>query len=236
MAWTKQLTIKGVKGDQGDRGPQGGAGAQGPAGTKGNTGARGATGPKGATGSISDAHGDARYWKLTAGQGVSGAMTLKANLSFYSDVHDKPFVLYKDGQVVSKAVYARTSSVPVNLLVGANGSIMRHSSSKTHKRDWRPLQKPLDAILALAPASYRSTLPTDEELMPDHRFAGFGTEDVIQVIPEAYAGEDEDGIPAAYDPNAVMAYLVGAFHQLVHDHRTEVDALKTRIAALEAAT
>lgn len=131
-----------------------------------------------------------------------------------------------------KAIYARTTSVAVNVVIGSTGYLARHSSSGVHKTDWAPLQKPLDAVLALGVGSYRSTLPADQDRTP--KFAGMATEEVVQHIPEAWSGADENGVLEAYDLNAVVAYLVGAFHQLVQDHRTEVDQLKARITALEA--
>ncbi len=66
--------IQGAKGATGTRGP---AGIRGPAGAKGTTGSRGPAGPKGNTGatgtrgpagSVSDAHGDQRYYTSGNGQ------------------------------------------------------------------------------------------------------------------------------------------------------------------------
>jgi hypothetical protein len=89
---------------------------------------------------------------------------------------------------------------------GSDGRMQRSTSAMAVKENFEPLVDPLDVIRRLNPFSFNSKIESDG----DGRFAGFGAEEVAEVIPEA--GMDEN-----YDVRAVVAYLVAAVQELTEE-------------------
>jgi hypothetical protein len=102
------------------------------------------------------------------------------------------------------AVNTATTTNPENVFVFATGQLAKSTSSMEAKTNFVPLENALDVIRRLNPFTFTSVLALDD---PDKVLAGFGAEEVAEVIPEAEMDKN-------YDLRAVVAYLVKAVQEL----------------------
>jgi hypothetical protein len=101
-------------------------------------------------------------------------------------------------------IFGNTAAGPANIVIAANGVMNEVTSALATKTNFAPLADPLDVIRNLNPFTFESTLEGEG----GRRWAGFGNEEVVDVIPEAEAGSH-------YDQRAVLAYLVAAVQKLI---------------------
>lgn len=123
-----------------------------------------------------------------------------------------------------------TSASAANAVVGSGSDYLRRStSSLLYKHDIATLDTTdaLSAVMAMRPVTYRGK--TDED---QRRFVGFIAEEMQEIAPLlcTYDEGGESGTPNYVTYDRVTAYLVA----VVQQQQNEINALKARLATLEA--
>lgn len=94
---------------------------------------------------------------------------------------DARFIVYDNGQVLSKGSYDQTTASAANVFIDATGLISRSTSSRIYKTDINPIaDDTADAVLALEPVRYRSLSENDNSKWS---YYGLIAEDVAAVDP-----------------------------------------------------
>jgi len=152
----------------------------------------------------------------------------------------------KDGLLYSVPTYNNTTGSTTNYLrIGSDGQIYRSTSSIAYKTDVEDMDDAYaDAILNLRPVWYRSTCEGDN---PDHSHWGFIAEEVEQVDPRLCSFKDVEVTQDEAGNNVVTpldtpvvdgvdyASLTPLLLNLIKRQKTQIEALETRITALEGA-
>ena len=148
------------------------------------------------------------------------------------------------GYLYSYQAYAGTTGSAANVVVLSNGAFIRSTSSAKYKTQIEDLQAQYaDALLACRPVWYRSTCTADN---PNHSYWGFIAEEVAEIDPRLVHWKtveinyDEKGsaveTPCEPEPEGV-AYdrFVPHLLNLIKRQKEQIEAMETRLSALEAA-
>ena len=152
--------------------------------------------------------------------------------------------IQQNGILKSVQTYNSTTSAGANINVDSAGQFKRSTSSGKYKTNVETIEDSYsDALLNCRPVWYRSTCEGDN---PDHGWWGFIAEEVAEIDPRlvqwrtSESSYDEEGtaVDSPCEPEAEgVAYdrFVPHLVNLIKRQRDTIEALETRVAALEAA-
>jgi hypothetical protein len=126
-----------------------------------------------------------------------------------------------DGGTAFPANLAFNTATAPNLYMDSSGYLIRSTSSRRYKRDIKTYAPPTGAFDKLRAVTYRSRSEHDD---PDLIHVGLIAEEVDEAGLKAFVVYDDKGRPEALEYDRMVALLIA-----------EVQALRKRVAALEAA-
>jgi hypothetical protein len=147
--------------------------------------------------------------------------------------------------IFAPLTYNLTTGSGANVYIHGNGGFLRSTSSIKYKTDVETLEDSYaDALLECRPVWYRSLSANDS---PDHGYWGFIAEEVAEIDPrlvhwrtvEVTKDENGETIEVPCEPEAEgVQYdrFVPHLINLVKRQKEQIEALETRIAALEGGT
>ena len=147
--------------------------------------------------------------------------------------------------IFAPLTYNQTTTTGANVYIHSNGGFLRSTSSIKYKTDVETLEDSYaDALLECRPVWFRSLSANDN---PDHGHWGFIAEEVAEIDPRLVywktveVTQDENGetIEVPCEPEAEgVQYdrFVPHLINLVKRQKEQIEALETRIAALEGGT
>lgn len=193
---------------------------------------KGPAGPKGATGSISDAHGDARYLKLTGGV-VTGSLVAGSSIQSYMRNPTTP-MLRPSGTHKANALLGYTTD---RWKVIYSTTALAVSDPSTKKK-MRPVdRKKLDPVLAARVIEFQWD---DQDEHDTETQYGFDASEMTRLFPDSgfaklhFDEEDPDFAGLHYmDTAQGLAVLWKAFQEHVEATDAKMTALEKRITALE---
>jgi hypothetical protein len=118
-----------------------------------------------------------------------------------------------------------TTATAANVVVDANGSLLRSTSSARYKTDIQPYTHGLAEVLVLAPKFYKGINDGNKQ------FAGLIAEDVDDAGLTEFVVYNDSGEPDALAYSNMVALAFKAIQEL----NAKVEALETRVAQLEGA-
>jgi hypothetical protein len=121
----------------------------------------------------------------------------------------------------------------VGIIIGADGHLGTVTSSARYKEQIKPMDKASEAIMSLAPVTFRYKKELDPQSIPQF---GLVAEQVEQVNPDLVA-RDEHGKPFTVRYEAVNAMLLNEFlkeHRKVEEQATTIAELKSHLDKLDA--
>lgn len=127
------------------------------------------------------------------------------------------------GQVFLPSVYGNTTATAANVTIGATGELFRSTSSRKYKHDITDYTRGLDDVMKLRPVFYKGNNDGTKE------FAGLIAEEVDAAGLTEFVQYADDGTPDALAYSNMVALAFKAIQEL----KTENDALKARLTALE---
>ena len=134
------------------------------------------------------------------------------------------FSLDQSGNVTASQVYANTTASAANMFITSGGLMQRSTSSLRYKNSVTDYTRGLAEVMALRPVFYKGNSNGDEI------FAGLIAEEVNDAGLNEFVQYDDEGRPDALAYGNMAALLIAA----IKDLKNENDALKARVAALEA--
>ena len=167
--------------------------------------------------------GSSRFWMRSLGS-TSGTYAAfidnSATVTLFAIRDDG---LFQTGLAV-QSPYNATTGLAVNLVVDANGSLLRSTSSARYKTDIQPYTRGLSEVLTLAPKFYKGINDGDTQ------FAGLIAEDVHDAGLTEFVVYNNEGEPDALAYTNMVALAFKAIQEL----NAKVEALEARVAELEA--
>ena len=138
------------------------------------------------------------------------------------------------GRIESDATYSITTSSAANVHVSSTGLFSKSTSSRKYKTNIETMEDSYaDAVLNARPVWFNSTAPEDTE-HPEWGYWGFIAEEIHDIDPRLvfYGRENEEGNlePEGVQYDRFVPHLIN----LVKRQKEQIEALTTRIAALEA--
>jgi|688.fasta_scaffold28174_3 hypothetical protein len=127
--------------------------------------------------------------------------------------------------LAAQSPYNATTATAANVVVDANGSLLRSTSSARYKTDIQPYTHGLAEVLVLAPKFYKGINDGNKQ------FAGLIAEDVDAAGLTEFVVYNDSGEPDALAYSNMVALAFKAIQEL----NAKVEALETRVAQLEEA-
>jgi hypothetical protein len=117
--------------------------------------------------------------------------------------------------------YNLTSGNAANMVVGADGTLYRSTSSLKYKTDIEDYDKGLAEVMQMRPVYYKSINEREKDLT----FAGLIAEEIQELGLTEFVQYAEDGTPDALSYSNMASLLIKAIQEL----KTEIDSLKNQI-------
>lgn len=166
-----------------------------------------------------------------------GAGSVQLGMGFYSAGHAwlqaratsnfaTNFDLYLNpngGKIITPSVYGNTTATAANVNIDASGILYRSTSSRKYKHDITDYTRGLTDVMKLRPVFYKGNNDGEKE------FAGLIAEEVNDAGLTEFVQYANDGTPDALAYSNMVALAFKAIQEL----KTENDALKARLTALE---
>ncbi len=124
------------------------------------------------------------------------------------------------GLIRSLPVYNNTTATAANLVVSADGTFERSTSSLKYKKEVRDYDKGLNVLMNMRPVYYKGKSENDG----DTQFAGLIAEEVHDLGLTEFVQYANDGSPDALAYTHMNALLIKAIQEL----KIEIDILKTK--------
>lgn len=150
-----------------------------------------------------------------------GWLQMRSNTNFATN-----FDLYLNpngGKIVTPSVYSNTTATAANVNIDSSGILYRSTSSRKYKHDITDYTRGLDDVMKLRPVFYKGNNDGTKE------FAGLIAEEVDAAGLTEFVQYADDGTPDALAYSNMVALAFKAIQEL----KTENDALKARLTALE---
>jgi Chaperone of endosialidase len=122
----------------------------------------------------------------------------------------------------------------IGVLIDGNGQLGTINSSRRYKEDIRDMGNASSGLMKLRPVTYRYTQPYADGSKPiDY---GLIAEEVEEVYPDLVAHSADGQVETVqyHKINAMLLNEVQKQHRQLEAQRTEIELLKTRLAALES--
>ena len=159
---------------------------------------------------------------------ITSPNTLSSNYNIISrdSSGNDLFVLRNDGYMLTGtrafSPYNNTSGVAANMVVGADGTLYRSTSSLKYKTNVKSYNRGLNEVMQLNPVYYNSKNEKEQGI----QFAGLIAEEVHDLGLTEFVQYAEDGSPDALAYQNMVALLTKA----IQEQQAQIEELKSKLS------